>query len=256
MKLFVSIYIYLGILLLVSYQCRSDKDETSIAVSCASGLADVITEISDSFTIENNTQVKINLASSGTLARQLAQGNKADIYISASKHWADYADSLGVFSERKPLCQNKLVFISPLNRVQDSLDFADKIIPEFQGRLSIGDPAHVPAGQYGKEALISLGWWDALKERTLPAKDVRSALMPVELGECELGIVYYSDAKVSNKVKIAGIFPDTCHTPIVFHALLSKNPSPSARQLYLELKDPKYESIWKKHGLTTITSSN
>ncbi len=256
MKFSMATYFVLSLLIIAEYQCKSDKDEISLKVFCASGLVDVFTELSDSFSASRSVDVKINLASSGTLARQLAQGNKADIYISASKHWADYADSMGIFSERKQLYQNRLVFISPLESTSFKLNFSERTVPAFKGRLSIGDPGHVPAGQYARESLIYLGWWTDLEERILPAKDVRSALMPVEMGECELGIVYYTDAMASKKVKIKGVIPDSCHSPIVFEALLSNDPKSAAKEFYQLLNDSGYEKIWLKYGLTTVSQIN
>jgi molybdate transport system substrate-binding protein len=238
---------------LASYQCRSNREDKTITVFCAAGLVDVIEELSDSFTMNSAIQVKINMASSGSLARQLEQGNRTDIYISANTHWANYCDSLGIFSERKELYQNKLVFVCPQTINFDSINFSSSKIPEFLGRLSIGDPEYVPAGQYAKEALISLGWWNDLQKRMLPAKDVRSALMPVELGECELGIVYYSDALASKKVKILGTIPESSHTPIIFQALLSKTATHQAKEFYKMLNSNNFEKTWMKYGLTSIS---
>ena len=41
------------------------------------------------------------------------------------------------------------------------------------GRLAVGDPEHVPAGIYAKEALQKLGAWDTLSPKLAPAEDVR-----------------------------------------------------------------------------------
>ena len=57
----------------------------------------------------------------------------------------------------------------------------------FTGRLAVGDPAHVPAGFYARQALVNLGWWPAFKDRIAPAPDVRAALAYVERGECAAG---------------------------------------------------------------------
>ena len=240
-------------IIFISCQSTPKEDEATVTVFCAAGLVDVITELSDSFSIKNQVDIKLNLASSGTLARQLASGNTADIYISASKQWADYTDSLGLFMDRKPLYQNRLVLICPLSTDFDSIDFTGRNIPQFKGRLSMGDPSHVPAGQYAKEALINLEWWDAIQDRTLPTKDVRSALRMVELGECELGIVYYSDAIVSKKVRITGVFPGNSHTPIIFTALLSKTAKTKSIGFYHMLINNNFEDIWEKNGFTSMT---
>src|SRR5580693_4211164 len=84
------------------------------------------------------------------------------------------------------------------------------------GRLAVGDPDHVPAGIYAKEALTMLGAWSALEPHLARAEDVRGALTLVERGEAPLGIVYVTDARVSTKVKIVGVFPADSHSPIVY----------------------------------------
>lgn len=67
------------------------------------------------------------------------------------------------------------------------------------GRLAVGDPDHVPAGIYAKEALQKLGAWDELSPLMARANDVRAALALVERDEAPLGIVYGSDAVASKK---------------------------------------------------------
>ena len=65
------------------------------------------------------------------------------------------------------------------------------------GRLAVGDPQHVPAGIYAKEALQKLGAREMLSPKLAPAEDVRGALALVERNEAPLGIVYGSDAVAS-----------------------------------------------------------
>ncbi len=241
-----------SLLLFISCQRGINKKEDTINVFCAAGLINVITELSDSFSSMNEVEIKLNMASSGTLARQIEQGNDPDIYISANKRWADYADSLGNFALRKPLYQNKLALIVPENSKTDSIGFQNtKNLAElFNGYLSMGDPKHVPAGKYAEEALHFLGWDIDLGEKILPAKDVRSAMMLVEMGECEMGIVYYSDALQSKKVKIAGIFPEYTHKPIIFYALLHENASDPSARFFQYLSDESIKNIWLKNGLS------
>lgn len=250
MKFSALIYFFFGFVIISSCKINSKKDEMSITIFCAAGLVDVITELADSFSKTNSVNIKLNLASSGTLARQLKQGHEADIYISANIQWADYAYSLGLFSQQKILYRNKLVFICPLNREFENINFISTYPPEFKGRLSMGDPDHVPAGQYAMEALLNLGWWKSFEGRILPAKDARSALMPVELSECELGIVYYTDALASKKVKIINALPENTHSPVIFTALLSESAARDANDFYQMLNSNNFENTWMKYGFT------
>ncbi len=72
----------------------------------------------------------------------------------------------------------------------------------FTGKLCTGEPGVVPVGIYAQESLQNLGWWDSLQGRIVGTDDVRTALAFVERGECPLGIVYATDAKISDKVEV------------------------------------------------------
>lgn len=223
-----------------------------IMVFAAASLTDVITEITSSFETKYHLKVKTNMASSGTLARQIEQGGAPDVYISASKKWANYIDSLGFVSDslKQNIATNELVLIAPKDSPQEKLVINKAMnIVSLLGtdRLSMGDPSHVPAGKYAKQSLEFYGWYQKLKSRCLPAKDVRSALMMVEMGETPVGIVYRTDAKKSAKVKILGTFPENSHKPIVYVALVCKN-NRGAKDFYAYLNSEETNAIWSKYG--------
>jgi molybdate transport system substrate-binding protein len=213
-------------------------------------LTDVVTTLADSVEKEHNIHLKLNLASSGTLARQLKEGMPCDIYFSASKRWMDYVAENGLIDSTScctPV-KNSLVLISPKGKLlTDSLATLPSVLDT---RLSIGDPVHVPAGKYAVEALKSIGIYDSLEDRLLPAKDVRSALMVVELGEADFGIVYKTDAMKSDKVDISATFPDSSHLPIVYHAAIMKSSEKkkSAQKVLEFLTDNKSKDTWIKYG--------
>lgn len=255
-KIYSVIFSLVAISLLMS--CSSGKtkakEETKerVLVFAAASLTDVLSDMVAVYQKEHPTEIKLNLASSGTLARQIEQGGGADIFLSASKTWADYVDSLGLIKKslRMDIAKNELVLISPLNSTLDNIvidnqtDFAAML---GQGRLSMGDPSHVPAGRYAKQSLDFLDAYDGLKTQLLPSKDVRSALMMVELGEAPLGIVYRTDAMKSKKVKVTGVFPEESHKPIVYVAGVC-NPKQSAVDFYRFLSSTEAMPIWAKYG--------
>ena len=96
------------------------------------------------------------------------------------------------------------------------------------GRLAIGDPAHVPVGIYAEQALKKLGWWDKVAPRLARTADVRAALLLVERGEAPAGIVYATDAAVSKAVMVAGTFPASSHDPVAYpFAVVKANDTPA-----------------------------
>lgn len=261
-KLFGLVAIVTSVILLLSCGVGGDKvsgaeNDTSeiqrpLMVFAAASLTDVISELIDSFNMKYNVRVQTNMASSGTLARQIEQGGTPDVYISASKRWADYIDSSGYFivGTKTTIAKNELVLIAPQNSslkvdvIDSSLNFLALLGDE---RLSMGDPSHVPAGKYAKQSLDYFGWYDKLNGKTLPAKDVRSALMVVELEESPLGVVYRTDAQKSEKVKVLGTFPETSHKPIMYVGGVCQNNATARKFLeYLNMEETK--AIWEKYG--------
>ncbi len=241
------------LLFLSSCQTSSSVDNQSVSVFCAASLRDVVSDITSDFETKTETRVKLNLASSGTLARQIENGARADIFISANKNWLDYLIQKESVEEgtAKRIAGNALVLVAPLNSKLEAFSFSDEMnLPQlFEGRLSIGDPAHVPAGAYALEILDNLGCKKELESRFLPAKDVRSALMVVELGEVEAGIVYKTDALKSEKIKILTVFPDSLHQSVDYYiALIKGNKNEHSLQLYNYLVSENALPVWEKYG--------
>ena len=239
--------------LVVSGRTADTKNGTSsIMIFAAASLVDVLSELIDSFEVSHPVKVKVNLASSGTLARQIEQGGMPDVFISASKTWMRYVDSLGYVQKESvaEVAKNDLVLVAPAESapeplsIDSTLDFAALL---GAGRLSIGDPEHVPAGKYAKEALDYFGWYAALTSKLLPAKDVRSALMVVEMGEVPAGIVYRTDALKSKKVTVIGIFPGHSHKPIVYVAGVCRK-SDAGTSFFSYIASVTAEPVWARYG--------
>ncbi len=89
-------------------------------------------------------------------------------------------------ASRQTLLGNSLVVVAP--KASEQKDFIIDSKTNWTsllngGRLAVGDPEHVPAGIYAKEALQKLGAWDTLSPKLAPAEDVRGALGLVERNE-------------------------------------------------------------------------
>ena len=119
-------------------------------------------------------------------------------------------------------------------------------------KISIGETASVPAGQYAQEVLKKLEIWDKVKDKAVLAKDVRTVLTYVETGNVEAGIVYKTDAASSNKIRVAASAPEGSHQPIVYPvAVLSGTKQPKAAEDFLTyLSTPECKTIFEKYGFS------
>ena len=196
--------------------------EEDLTLFAAASTTNAVNEVVSIYKARGFGNIKTSFASSSTLAKQIANGAPADIYLSANKKWMDYLEKKGAIQKhtRFNLLGNRIALIVPVQSpvqvidIKEGLDISSLLGKD--GRLAIGDPAHVPAGIYGKQALESLGVWEKISGRIAPMKDVRAALVMVERAETPLGLVYTTDAAVSKKVRVAGVIPADFHPEIVY----------------------------------------
>jgi len=195
------------------------RDE--VVVFAAASLGPALDEIADAFEHASGTRVRRSYAASSTLAKQIDAGAAVDVFVSADARWMDWLVQRGKVGPGRPfgLVRNSLVVVAPAER-PFPFDPAGPIPlgGAFAGRLALGDPEHVPAGVYAREALERAGWWDGLATRVVGAADARAALALVERGACAAGIVYASDAAGSSRVTIVAAVPESWHAPIVYPA--------------------------------------
>lgn len=223
-------------------------------IYAAASTTNAITDIITAFTAETGIAVTPSFASASTLAKQIEQGAPAEVFLSANSQWADYlADrNLVVEGSRRDLVGNRMVLIAPADSPLTAVDIAPGLdLPALLtgSRLAVGDPEHVPVGQYAKAALEHLGLWQTAEPALARQNDVRSALALVERGEAALGIVYATDAAVSTGVKVVGTFPADSHPPVSYPVVLVKD-TPAARELLAFLQGPAAREIFVRYGFT------
>lgn len=229
--------------------------ETEVVVFAAASTTNAITEIGDLYASRKPGHITTSFASSSTLAKQIAGGAPADIYLSANKKWMDFLGEKNaiVKTSRFDLLGNRIVLIAPLQSSMHAIDVNKELnlaaLLGNQGRLSMGDPDHVPAGMYGKKALETLDLWRQVKDRLAPMKDVRAALVLVERAEAPLGQVYATDAAVSKKVRVVGTFPVASHPPIIYPVAAVAGGKTEAAAAFLNfLKTDDAKAVFVKYG--------
>ena len=199
--------------------------------------------------------IKPVYAASSTLARQIAQGAPADIFLSADQDWADYLDQRDLFlvGSRRNLLANELVMITPIQHpFAVTMEPGFNLAESFKGRWCAGEPASVPAGKYARQALEYFGWWVAMEPRLVGAEDVRTAAAFVERGECALGIVYSTDARIAKQVKVIATFPPRSHNPIVYPGALLKNASPDSQAFWAYLQGSEAVAVFVSYGFNVL----
>jgi molybdate transport system substrate-binding protein len=157
--------------------------ERTVLVFAAASLTDALDAALAAYRPADGIEIRVSYAASSTLARQIERGAPADIFLSAHPEWMDHLAARDLIdrSARQDLVANGLVLVGPdggdETRLPATLDADYPLRAALgDGRLAMGDPDHVPAGLYAREALEALGHWDALAPRTARAANVRASL--------------------------------------------------------------------------------
>jgi molybdate transport system substrate-binding protein len=169
----------------------------------------------------------------------------------------DYLEQRGLLrpGTRHDLLGNALVLIAPT-----ASTVRLKIAPRFDlvgalggGRLATADPDSVPAGQYARAALTTLGVWQSVSGRLVRAENVRAALEYVARDDAPLGIVYRTDAQAEKRVRVVDVFPAGTHPPIAYPVSLTAGARAQAQRLTAFLSSAAAREIFVRRGFVLLT---
>ncbi len=237
-----------------------------ITVFAAASLKLALDEVAASWGEATGNRVILSYGGSAVLARQIEEGAPADVFISASTQWMDRLNDRTLIrpESRRDILGNRLILVSHAALPPVAID-ADLDLPALLdgGKLSMALVEAVPAGQYGKEALETLGLWDGVKDSVAQSENVSIALKLVALGEAPLGIVYASDAGASDAgasvagaetgVTVIGTFPEDSHQRIVYPAaVIGASPVAEAAAFVDHLATREAQAVFVAYGFKTL----
>jgi len=228
----------------------------ALTVFAAASMTNAMQDVGTLWQAAGHPKIAFSFASSSVLALQIENGAPANLFISADEKWMDELAKkrLIVPGSRSDLVGNSLVLVEPKSTLKPvNLVPGATLDPVLgaKGRLAVGDPGHVPAGIYAKQALQKLGLWASVAKRLAPADSVRSALRLVETGEAPAGIVYATDAKIVPSLDVAGVFPADSHDPIRYPVAVIKAHDTKEAVAFLGfLSTPDARAVFTHYGFT------
>jgi molybdate transport system substrate-binding protein len=239
---------------------KSSNSTSTILVAAAASLQKSLQEITPLYTNGNlDRSVNYNFAASGALQQQIERGAPVDIFISAADKQMNELNVKGLLVEGtyRDLLTNQLVLIVPKQSTLKIADFRQLNRSQI-GRIAIGEPRTVPAGQYATEVFKNLGIFDRVKSKLIFASNVRAVLTAVETGNADAGIVYLTDARSSDKIEIVATADPKLHAPIRYPiAVLKSSKSLTASKQYIEFLNSKSaRAIFVKYGFGIAKSSS
>jgi molybdate transport system substrate-binding protein len=222
-----------------------------LIVSAAASLTDAMKEIEPLYRRSRpNITIRYNFASSGALQQQIENGAPVDVFISAAEKQMDTLQNKGlvVSGTRRNLLTNRMVLVVPKN--SSGVNELRNLTSNSVRRIAIGNPRSVPAGQYAEQVLKKAGLWNSVQSKFVLANNVRQVLQFVEAGNAQAGLVYTTDARTSNQVKVVQTVPANLHSPIVYPMAVMKTSrnQAAARAFAQFLSGTEARKVFNKYG--------
>jgi molybdate transport system substrate-binding protein len=220
-----------------------------LVVSVAASVSDALEEIAGLYRATTGVTVAVNAGGSHTLARQIIEGARAGLFLSADDIQMNAVEKAGrlVPGTRTRLLTNELVVIAPSAATSLTLT---QVLEGRVRRLAMGEPAAVPAGVYGRRWLEHERAWARVEAKIVPFPTVRAVLTAVESGRVDAGIVYRTDAMSAQVRVIARIAAkEHPYLDISYPAAVVVGPSEAEARRFLEfLKGPAARAVFDKRG--------
>ncbi len=195
---------------------RAEREQ--VLVSAAASLKSAMEEVAAAYgELYPAADVAINAAASGVLMRQIEHGAPVDLFLSASSVEIDRLAEGGLVRQRAPVASGRLVLAVPTSGTPPAR--FEGIADERFRRIAIGNPSTVPVGRYAREALRTLGVWEEIEDRLIPAVNARQVLDWIARDEVDAGLIYATDAALMKSRVVTGPeAPTGSHRAIVYEA--------------------------------------
>ncbi|PIE22889.1 MAG: molybdate ABC transporter substrate-binding protein [Planctomycetota bacterium] len=250
-------------LLLPSFGCAPARTEGLPPISAAASTRRLLEELCELYAREHGLHLRVSAAASSTLARQIEKGKPFALYVSAHPQWVSYLlkRGWGDPASEQDWLRNQLVWVRHVD-ADFALGEGPSLPAGWSGRLSLGNPEHVPVGYYAKQALQHVGLWESFRPQAekedapmiVPAANASAGLRNVSTAQCECGIVYLSDAQQSPKIEVLYQFAPDSHSPIRYPILLPKGAGPEIRAFVQWLFGPEAAQLIRRHGFEPVKS--
>lgn len=242
-----------AILIVVPTMGKSETIELLAAASTTEAVTALVGDIQQRL----NIRVRPTFAASSTLAKHIAAGAPAHLYLSANTAWTTYLQELNLIAPdgRIDLLGNRLVLLGRSTNSTSNFELADLSQALGGERLIMADPDHVPAGRYGRQALKSLDLWKAVKGRAVFGASVRNTLALLARGQGRFAIAYETDGRVYGSLQQQAIFPKSSHDPIIYPlALITEHSNDAARKVFRFMQSNDARNIFQNFGFTSPPS--
>jgi molybdate transport system substrate-binding protein len=226
-------------------------------VAVAANMRSAFEEIADRFRQRSGNQLRATYGSSGNIARQIEQGARFELFLSADEDRIGQLEAAGhTVGKSAVYAIGRIAIVVPLGSpmavdgelrgLRDSL--AEGVIQRF----AIANPEHAPYGQAAKEALQRAGLWQAVERRLVVGENISQAAQYASTSATQGGIIAFSLA-LSDPIRFStrsALIPEHWHRPLAQRMALLKGAGPVARAFFAFMQGEEARSVLEQHGYT------
>lgn len=224
-------------------------------IAAASDLKFALEEMATAFQAESQQVVRLSFGSSGNFYRQIVQGARFALLLSADEEFVTKLTDAGRTLDQGTLYAiGRLVLFaphgSPLKVDAHMTDLRAALNDGRLQRLAIAHPEHAPYGRAAEQALRALGLWEALSSKLVLGENVSQAAQFATSGSAQGGIFAYSLA-LAPAVRKLGTFvlvPEALHAPLRQRMVLLKGAGETAQAFYRYVQQPAARAIFRRYG--------
>jgi molybdate transport system substrate-binding protein len=230
-------------------------DDTALLVAAAVSLTEALEEIGPAYEMVSGVPVKFSFGASNALARQIAAGAPADVFISADEARMTSATQGGAIDATTivPVVGNELAVVVSDGVAHPPRNPTDLLAASIR-RVAMGEPNAVPAGVYARQHFERIGLWETLLPKVVPTGSVRAALAAVSSGAADAAVVYRSDLVHATGVRLAFAIPRASGPRIVYPAAVTQRTrrARTARDFLAFLQRDEAQRVFARHGFVPL----
>jgi len=198
----------------VASGAAEEEHERPLKVAAAADLAKAFEEVGKAYETKTGEKVVFSFGSSGLLAKQIAEGAPYDVFAAANQAFADEAVRSGAcFEEGQTIyARGRIVVWTKKGTVAPPKTLADLKDRRFT-KVAIANPEHAPYGRAAKEALTSMGAWEAVSKKVVYGENIQQTFQFAQSGNADVAVVALSLALGAEGGVYVPIDP-SLHTPL------------------------------------------
>ena len=210
------------------------REPDRLVVLAAASMQGALDEVAADWEAAGGSDVVISYSATPSVARQVAAGAPADVIITSDDRWMNWLGAKDLLRGRsRAIAGNRLVVVAPRHSLSP-VSIEQFAFSSVGGQIALAETQSVPAGTFAQQALQQSGLWDRLQSRVVQTDNVRGALALAERGEVRLAIVYESDARLSQNVRVVERIDTDLHRPIRYYAAIAAGSQSQAAREFLD----------------------